>query len=144
MKFPTVRIHTKLLAGVISTECLHFCIACILQVCVPFIIRKKKCLLFCKLLESIPFGIYYSTFIRLKDKFFSQSHNDHTLPFSNVFPTSIPSTYSSHPELLAVLFLYIIIIHIASSVLNTEMKNNLESVRRIGLPPTNSYGKSLN
>lgn len=104
MKFPTVRIHTELLAGVISSECLHFCIACILQVCVPFIIRKKMFTILRIIRIYSIWNLLLHFSIRLKAKFFSQSHNDHALSFSNVFPTFIPSTFSSHPELLAVLF----------------------------------------
>lgn len=113
-----------------------------------FIYNQKKILLFpfCKLLESIhsiwKLLLHFS--IRLKAKLFSQAHNDQALSFSNGFQTSIPSTYSSHLELLAVVLLYIALLYILFPLCRIQRCNNhLESVLIMNLPPTNSCGESL-
>lgn len=121
---------------------------CILLTCVHFKIQNNFFFTI-SILRTIKI---YSTWnlllhfpIRLKAKFFSQAYNDQALPFLNVFPTSIPSTYSSHPDLLAVVFLYIILSYILLPLCRIQRcNNNLESVLIGNLPSTNNCGKSLN
>lgn len=83
--------------------------------------------------------------IRLMAKFWSQAHTDHVLPFSNILPTSIPSTYTSHPELLAVVFLFLeLYTFCLFCVEYRDVTIILSLFLIIDLPPTGSYYQDSN